>query len=131
MPDLEGTSLEQDVKTMIREVRVLTSTLAEYPKRQEVHEKYVSRRESKQRIALVMVVLLFSLAVSYFVTISTVSTCFLGGDDSHPGLCTLIPGYDEAQQRNTDILKQFQELVKITERNDQRLDRIEQQGLTP
>lgn len=110
---------------MIREVRVLTATLSDYPKRAEVHEKYVSRRESRQRLVLVLTFAVISLVFSYFVTISTVSTCFLGGDGEYPGLCKLIPGYEEAQQQNDDILKQFRELIVITRRNDQRLDRIE------
>lgn len=110
---------------MIREVRALSGALEDYPKRQEVHEKYVSRRESRQRLVLVFAFAAISLVFSYFVTISTVSTCFLGGDGNYPGLCKMIPGYEEAQTKNDEILQQFRHLVEMTERNDKRLDRIE------
>lgn len=97
----------------------------EYPSRREVERRFQGKAKSAQRWHLVLVLILVSALLSFATTVTTVSTCFLRPIEDTPSACGWLPGYDETQERNQRIIDQFSELQEITERNERRLDRLE------
>lgn len=103
------------------EVHAATAGLAEllkrYPDREEVEKRFVNKAQSRSRFVLVVVMVLIAMVVSAFMTVSTVSVCFLGGQTSNPGICHIMPGYSSAIKQNRLLLKQFRALVAVTQSN--------------
>lgn len=121
----ETPALLQAVRELTAVTKALNKTLSEdYPKRREIERNYLSKQQSSRNIRFFVAFVFASIFISQFVTIATVSTCFLG-DPEHPRICQLMPGYKDSIQQNKDILKHFQELMQITKQNDRRLDEIE------
>lgn len=133
--------LLQATLKLTESVERLEATLHEYPKRSEVEDRFATKHESKRRaikvLALGLVMMLIALAVSFVVTIATVTTCFISDNarDGHAAdVCNLLPGYEQTQQESVDLRGKIKDLLakdKI-QKNSQRLDRIEEElGLPP
>lgn len=125
MPEKTLGELATEVHTA---TAALTELLSRYPDRNEVERRFVSRSTSRNRMFLVLVMVIVAMLVSAFITVSTVSVCFLGGQNSDPGICHIMPGYSKAVQQNKVLLKQFKDLVNITQTNQKRIARLEKQN---
>lgn len=92
----------------------------EYPRRSEIDDKleaqrqaalqaFVSKRVSRQRWVFILALAPLMVVASFFLTISTVSTCFLGRNQSEPpSFCgTLLPGYNETRDRQQDFTEDY------------------------
>ena len=127
------------VQELNENVARLEETFKEYPKRQEIAEQYETKQELKENrkrlIMTALAILLISLFVSYFVTVTTITSCFVSegartGDAT--AACGLLPGYNEAQEENQQLIKELRVLLNTPETNSNRLDRIEKKlGLPP
>lgn len=103
----------------------LNRTLKEdYPKRREIEHRFITKEASRIRVKILVAAILAASVLSFFTTVTTVSTCFLG-DPDHPYPCNWMPGYEEAQQQNREILREFRNLQETTRRNEERLDNIQ------
>lgn len=125
---------EQTLHEAVIELRSAISALhelieREYPRRGELEEEFAKKITSERRWILVVVLLPFIFMISYFSSITTISTCFLGeiGKDPGPAICNVIPGYSDSLSRNEQLVGRFERLIAITERNDERLRRLEEQ----
>lgn len=127
------------VQELNKTVSKLEQTLQQYPKRREVENRFTTKADAERkrrhafRIGLTM--LLVGLGASYFVTISTITSCFIS-QEARLGeagqACHLLPGYTDAQNENQRRLDQFEELLNRPSNNHERLDRIEDRlGLPP
>ena len=120
------------VRALTIAVERLEKTLHdEYPKRSEIERRFVTEESSKKRrnraIGLVVVFVISTVILSYIVTVSTISTCFLGNSSlgQPPHICSVLPGYDFAQHKNRVILKQFKHLISVTDKNEREIKRLE------
>lgn len=96
----------------------------EYPKRAEVEDRFTTKESAKRRFLLFIVIVIVSLSASYFVTISTVSACFLDRPP-HVDACGLIPGFEESEDRGAILLKRFAQNEELLLQQERRLNRIE------
>lgn len=115
-----------DISAAVREMAAATAALRtliqkQYPTRREMEADYVRKETTKRRLALIFSVILVSALVCFVGTVSTVSTCFLGGDDKHPGVCKLLPGYTDATDRQKEFERQFKHM-------NERLNRVEKEA---
>jgi hypothetical protein len=122
------------VHVLTETVEKLEATLHEYPKRDEVESTFATKKESKRRafrvLMLGLVMMFISLFVSYLVTVSTISTCFLTNSartGDGVAACHWLPGYPETQRDSRVRLDQFMKLLEVPPQNDARLDRIERE----
>lgn len=120
------------VKELTQAVKTLEETLHQYPKREEVEDRFATKDESHARamkfllIGLAFVV--FSFFSSIVVTVTTVSVCFISPDaraGGAPEVCGWVPGYAEAQAENRQRLEQFRDLLERPDRNKKRIERLE------
>lgn len=122
--------LLQAVLELTKTTKELEQTLHEYPKRKEIEAKYATKAESRRRATKVLAaglfIVLVSLMASYFVTVTTITSCFIS-DDARAGnpdyLCSWLPGFDEAQEENSKRLDRLERLFE----NSARLDRLEEE----
>jgi hypothetical protein len=127
------------VKNLTDAVNKLELTLHEYPKRDEVEERFATKEESHSRalkfLGIGLVFVLVAFFASIVVTVGTVSVCFISSDaraGDAPVLCSTVPGYTESQAENQRLLEEFRKLLEQPLRNDRRLDRVEEElGLKP
>ena len=126
MPERTLNEAADEIHAAVREMRTLITQ--EYPTRREIERRFMAKSQSNARIWAVAVAVASSLILSYFVTISTVSTCFLGSaSDGHPAVCNLMPGYAEAQRTNQELLRQFVELQERSIKNEERINELEKE----
>jgi hypothetical protein len=127
------------VQELTATVGRLESTLKEYPKRQEVEARFETKRaiksQRKKMFYLGIAILVGGLLTSYFVTVTTITSCFVS-DSARAGEasvgCSLLPGYSEAQRENQQLIKELRVLLNQPETNSKRLDRLEEHlGLPP
>lgn len=84
------------------------------------------RKAARHRLMLTLFVAIpAAMLISGLVTITTVSVCFLGTNPHHPSACRVIPKYSDSQNYNKKIIREFRHLIFITNRNDHRLDQLE------
>lgn len=116
------------VVELTKTTRALEQALHEYPKRKEVEERFATKSESRRRalkaLAAGLAIVFISLAASYFVTVTTVTSCFVS-EDARKGnaayMCNWLPGFSEAQTENLERQERIERLFK----NSARLNRIE------
>ena len=123
MPDSDGVAAARELQRATIAVRTLLEK--DYPNRRELEAQFIRKSEIKNRFALWVVALLISAVVSFFGTVTTVSTCFLGADTGHPGWCEAIPGYRETLENQQQWIEEMQELQRRSQSNEKRLDRLE------
>lgn len=122
MPDKTLEEIARDTHTLIVTLKELIER--EYPNREEIERRFTPKEASNRKLALGLALMLVTVTLSYFLTVATISQCFLGGVN-HPSACGALPGYEEADARSKAVLKQFQELVQRSEKNERRIDRLE------
>lgn len=125
MPDRTLKEAASELHGLILGVQELIER--DYPDRREVERRFISREAGVRRLVLAVAMILVSSLISYGMAVSTVSACFLGGDDDHPSACKFIPGYEKSIERNKVVLKQFTELQKRSLRNEKRIDQLEKE----
>ena len=87
------------------------------------HQRTASRR---RLIWITLLYIPFAMIVSGFVTVTTVSVCFLTqAGNEPPGLCSIMPGYTAVQKNNQDLVREFRILQKRSLRNERRIDSLE------
>jgi Fe-S-cluster containining protein len=119
------TTLLQEVKKLQATIKVLNEVLLkDYPKREEVDKKFA--RTFYHLLLLGTAMLLVSLAVSFFATVSTIAVCFI--DETHPAACRVIPGYEQSLENNATLLEEFRKLQQTTIENRQRIEELERQN---
>lgn len=124
---------EQTLHDAITELRSAITALhelidREYPRRSELERDFTSRQTSQKRWLLVVALLPISLIISYFASVTTISTCFLGKIEvgsKPPAVCRVIPGYTASIERNNLLIEQFERLISITENNERRIKKLE------
>jgi hypothetical protein len=127
MPDTR----EQALIGAIREMREATQALRtliekDYPTRRELESRFVQKSNQRARIWIAVIMLLTATVGSFFGTMTTVSTCFLGDPGKkHLTVCEIMPGYKEAEERNKVLLKEFVDLQKRTLSNQRRIEKLE------
>jgi hypothetical protein len=99
----------------------------EYPDRAEVERRFTRKGESNRKLAFGLVLMFITVVLSYFMTVTTISSCFLGGAE-HGRACNVLPGYKESVNRNNDLIKQFIELQRRSMKNERRIDRLEKEA---
>jgi hypothetical protein len=122
--------LLEAVHELTRVVKQLQITLErDYPKRAEIERRFVTESQSRTRRNTAVFFVLITIFISYFVTVSTISYCFLGGaaEGRPPRACGLLPGYNSAQEKNAVILRQFQGLLEHMQDNRKRINKLERQ----
>ena len=85
----------------------------------------IIKRENKKYLVIIFALIVSSIFISIVSTTAVVSVCFLSGPDDVPGICTTIPGYHDSVENNKKLLKQFEQLQKVTQENQQRIDKLE------
>lgn len=124
-PNMPDSLLEQAAKELHAAVLALSEFVErEYPKRKEVERRFQTKSSSTKRLVGIIVLILVAVSLSYISAIGTVSSCFLGGL-KHPEVCQLMPGYQESQTRNEQIILEFRELQKRSLANEQRIIDLE------
>jgi hypothetical protein len=124
---------EQALHEAVVELRAAILALTEliereYPNREEVEKRFTKKKTSQRRWLLVLAMIPVMILVSLFGSAATVSYCFLSdGGYEHPGACGLIPGYNKAVEANDVLIKQFEQLITTTERNEKRIKKLENQ----
>lgn len=127
MPDQTMHQAAKELREAVVALKELINR--EYPSRGEVEARFQSKQNAQNRMIFVILTVLCSFILSFFATVGTVSTCFLGDGTQHPPhICSMLPGYNDTIRNNKVILRQFQHLIKVTESNDHRLDRLEKTG---
>ncbi len=127
------------VNELTRVVQSLETALTQYPKREEVEDRFATKHESRTRakkyLATGLALVLVAFVSSIVVTGTIVSTCFISASaraGNAPSGCRMFPGYIEAQAENQKNLKNFRMLLEQPEKNSKRLDRLEKKlGLPP
>lgn len=113
-------SLLAAVNILTDEVRSLRLILAqEYPKRAEVASE--GRRRALRYLGATLAILM----LAQFMTITTISYCFLGNNIEIPAACKLIPGYTQAVERGTGQLETFYYLQEQTSSNRAKIAELE------
>lgn len=102
--------------TSLREtVEILNETLKkDYPKRVEI------RKDRRFFAVLIFFGIILGMLLSSFITIATVSGCFLSKDaaDGHAsGICHTMPGFTVAEERNNRTIQRFNELLNTINQN--------------
>lgn len=121
-PRYEQGDFERDIREAVKQMAIATQAMRtlidkEYPTRREMEARFVEKVESRRTLVIAVVVGLISAILSFFGTISTVSTCFLGGDTEHPAVCSFMPGYDESQRQSEEFFKEFERMRQQIEKN--------------
>lgn len=125
---------EQTMQEAARELHSAVIALKElierdYPDRSEVESRFMSKGQGKRRWYVVLVLILVSMFLSFVTTTATISTCFLGGGGkdglSHPGICRILPGYEDTIHQNKQLLKVFSHLMHVTSTNTKRINKLE------
>jgi hypothetical protein len=127
------------VEDLVSTVGRLENTMSEYPKRREVEERFETKAEIKKKrhkaILITLGIALLGLVISFFVTVTTITSCFISEDaragDASFG-CKLLPGYTKAQEENRKLIAELRVLLDTPATNSERLDRLEKElGLPP
>lgn len=129
MPD----RLLSAVIELTRVVKSLENTLkTEYPKRREIEENYSSKKELRKRRNQFIIFVVLAIVCSYLLAVVTISGCFLstGVREGHAAsVCSALPGYHDTSQRSNHITHQFERLLKKTDHNERRIERLERKLL--
>lgn len=116
----EQASLLEAVKGLTQEVRSLRSVLArDYPKREEVTSE--SRRRAIKYMAASVAILL----LAQIMTITTISSCFLGDVSNPPGACKLIPKYSGSVKQSNQTMNEFLRLRAESAENRAKVAQLE------
>lgn len=97
----------------------------EYPSRREVERRFISRESQEKRVAVAVVLIVLAAMVSFVMTVSTVSGCFLGEDDGRPGVCEILPGYDNHMARRERVEQEHENMRLRIAILESRLTRVE------
>lgn len=87
----------------------------DYAKRQEIEDRFTTKGSSWKKFWVGMLVATLMLLTSFFASVSTTAICFLG-QPPQPSICSAIPGYDEATERNDGLIKEFRQLQEAINR---------------
>lgn len=127
--DRLGAQLLLAVTNLNASVDALKRTLdRDYPKRTETDSKYATKKGVKSVYKQMIFVIVMAMIVSLFVTYSILSACFLRGsvgDRSDSKFCSVMPGYDQAEENNAELIAEFRRLVEVTTENRARIERLE------
>lgn len=120
---------EDTLREAVRELHAVVMALKEliareYPRREEIEQNFINKKLGNVRWIILLLILPVGFLISSLVTISTVSTCFLE-EAPTPGLCRIIPHYQEAMNRNNEVLLEFERLRAVTEENRLRILELE------
>ena len=117
-------SLGNDVRALSGDVRKLIELMnKDYPRRGEVERRFVTKFSQQKFLIKVLAAIVIAGTVIFAGTIGSFSLCLVG--DSNPGICKIVPGYDERVERR-DLVD------KWNEKQDRKIARIEKQlGLKP
>lgn len=125
MPDQTLQEIAKETHAAVVALRELIER--EYPSRGEVERRFTKKNESNKKLAFGLVILFITVVVSYFMTVATISSCFLGGVE-HPDFCNVLPGYAEADERGKNLIEEFVNLQERSIRNEKRIDQLEAQA---
>lgn len=124
---------QEDLRRLSQEARAAVVGLQrllerDYVKREEAEDQFILKKVSQRRWFAFLLMIPIALIASFFVTVGTVSSCFLGGDgETPPKACQVIPGFKEAIKRNDVVMLQFQGLIETTEENRSRIKKLERE----
>ena len=93
--------------TAVEKLDLLLRT--EYPKREEIEGKYVSKLENQKVVTKVILLALITVIGCYVFTIGSYSQCLVG-NDSPGGICKYVPGYQERIDRRDIVDQELQRL---------------------
>lgn len=111
-------TLHTAVLNLTKAVAALDITLKnDYPTRIDV-------RKRRWQLAAAMAA---AIVASYFCTVGTISYCFLDGipAENAKSFCQIFPGWDESFNNNRVAQHTFEDLIKKTDENSARLDKLE------
>jgi len=110
------------VRDLTTQVAILTKRLQEeYPKRDEV--RHDGRKRALGTLAFGIVLIL----LSNFVTIATISFCFLSPTGAVHSQCNIMPGYEETTNSGRSRLARFELLIRQIEQNRQDIAELQEQ----
>ena len=90
------------------------------------HQKAAAKR---RMIWVTLLYVPFAMIVAGFVTVTTVSVCFLTRpEEQSPRFCKVMPGYTEITENNEQLVIEFRQLQKRSVRNEHRIDRLEEKA---
>ena len=137
-----GDALIQATRELVAEVRTLKDRVErDYANRSEIEAKYASKYTVSKRRTQAIIILFLAIVASYFITVGTTSYCFLDQAAATHGYCQILPGFDETQARNAELVHEFRELQKrslgnkafikhnrrVLANHEKRLEQIERQ----
>lgn len=117
---MEGLGMpEKTMQEAARELHLAVVALREliareYPSRREVERRFVSREQQQKRWAVTFVLIVIASILSFVTTVATVSGCFLG-DQEKPGVCRILPGYQNHFDRRERIDLEHEQLRQLVE----------------
>ncbi len=90
---------------------------------------YPTKIEIKKRRGQIVVAIVVAIIASYFLTVGSVSYCFLQGipETGEQQLCQVFPGWQESFDNNRAARDTFNQLLNVTSTNNQRIVVLERQ----
>lgn len=119
-------ALLEAVQNLTSVVASLKEALTEYPRRTEIEDRFATKEGVRKRRAQFLALILAAAAVGYFGSLSTASYCFLNA--RHPGVCSIIPGYQRTQDRTDKLVSILEDLDRRAQEHEDRLDKLEHQA---
>lgn len=119
-------ALAEEIAKVVKELNnailaLRTLIEREYPNRREIEAQFVKKSASDKRLRLLFVTVLVAALLSFGITATTMSACFLG--DSRPKVCNLLPGYEQSNAERDDLLRRLDQRDKKIEDRLGRLER--------
>ncbi len=89
---------------------------------------YPTREEIKKRRVQIVLAMVAAIIASYFLTVGTVSYCFLSGipEDGASGFCNVFPGYEESFDNNRELRDQFIQMQQFIQENREKIEQLEE-----
>ena len=108
------------VRDLTRVVTALEMTLA---------RDYPTKLEIKKRRGQIVFAIVTAIIASYFLTVGTVSYCFLQGipGEDEQRACTIFPGWEKSFDNNRKAQDTFNQLLNTTSVNNARIVTLERQ----
>lgn len=112
MPDKTLDELASEAREAIRALRALIDR---------------HRRASRRRLIIITVIYIpVAMLIGTIASVGVVSTCFLGGVN-HPKVCSYMPGYNDTNDKNRKLVKEFRKLQLRSVTNEKRIAELEKQ----
>jgi hypothetical protein len=117
--DDDARALTRAVTELTRVVTSLDELLRrDYPKRSEIERRFTSKGTTRRAIMWAVVVAIGTVIGCFAISTGAYAVCFTGVDN--PGICSVVPGYQDRIDRRDEI-------NEVDRLNELRIDRLERE----